>query len=234
MIFLPGLGLGELLQVWKEGETVAERLAWAFGIGLSFDTLVFMVRTSGLQIGGVRLVGMDLQTIYFILGVGLVALFVGLVLHRRLAFPTKIVRIDLLLGVMILGLGLLLVLYFNKYPIFPEYQSPDYQNHVELAQGVLSGRVASMPRGLLYYGVHYQLASALLLAGGEPLVVVQRTMAILVFFSPLLVYLVSVKLFKSQTVGLLNSFVYSFSATIWFGSVFNAGLYANFFGVLIA
>src|SRR5712692_9806921 len=82
MIFLPGIGLGELLQVWKEGKTIAERFAWALGIGLSFDTLVFMVRTSGLQIGAGRLVGMDLQTIYFILGVGLVTLSAGLALSR--------------------------------------------------------------------------------------------------------------------------------------------------------
>src|SRR3989442_14662732 len=86
MIFLPGIGLGELLQVWKEGKTIAERFAWALGIGLSFDTLVFMLRTSGLQIRGVPLVGMDLQTIYFIIGVGLVTLSAGLGLHRRFYF----------------------------------------------------------------------------------------------------------------------------------------------------
>ncbi len=234
MIFLPGIGLGELLQAWKEGETLAERFAWAFGIGLSFDTLVFLVRTSGLQIGGVRLVGMDLQTIYFILGVGLVALLAGLVLHRRFAFPTKVVRTDLALGVMILGLGALLLFYFNKYPIFPEYQSPDYQNHVELAQSLLSGALTSIPSGILYYGVHYQLASTILLVGGEPLLVVQRTMALLVVLSPLLVYAASVKLFGKLGVGLLNSLVYSFSGAIWFGSVFNSGLYANFFGILVA
>src|SRR3989441_11415071 len=234
MIFLPGFGLGELLKIWKEGETIAERVAWAFGIGLSFDTLVFMVRTSGLQIGGVRLIGMDFQTIYFILGVGLVALSAGLVLHRRLAFPTKVVRTDLLIGVMTLGLGLLLVLYFNKFPIFPEYQSPDYQVHVEIARALLSGTSTSIPSGVLYYGVHFQLASAILLVGGEPLVVVQRTMAILVMLSPVFIYQLSVKLFENQSAALLNVAIYAFSGTIWFGSVFNSGLYANFFGILIA
>ena len=234
MIFLPGLALGELLQIWKEGETIAERFAWAFGIGLSFDTLVFMVRTSGLQIGGVRLVGVDFQTVYFILGVGLVALSAGLVRHRRLAFPTKVVRTDLLIGVMTLGLGLLLVLYFNKFPIFPEYQSPDYQVHVEIAGSLLSGTLASIPSGVLYFGVHFQLASAILLVGGEPLVVVQRTMAILVLISPLFVYQASVKLLENQSAGLLNVAIYTFSGAVWFGSVFNSGLYANFFGILVA
>ncbi len=216
MIFLPGIGLGELLQVWKEGKTIAERFAWALGIGLSFDTLVFMLRTSGLQIGGVHLVGMDLQTIYFILAVGLVTLSAGLGLHRRFNFPVKVVRTDLLMGVMTLGLGLLLLLQFNKYPIFPEYQSPDYQIHVEIAQSLLSGTLTSIPSGVLYFGVHFQLASAILLVGGEPLVVVQRTMAVLVLFSPLFVYLASVALFENQFVGLLNVAIYTFSGTIWF------------------
>ena len=234
MIFLPGIGLGELLQVWKEGKTIAERFAWALGIGLSFDTLVFMLRTSGLQIGGVHLVGMDLQTIYFILAVGLVTLSAGLGLHRRFNFPVKVVRTDLLIGVMTLGLGLLLLLQFNKYPIFPEYQSPDYQIHVEIAQSLLSGTLTSIPSGVLYFGVHFQLASAILLVGGEPLVVVQRTMAVLVLFSPLFVYLASVELFENQFVGLLNVAIYTFSGTIWFGSIFNSGLYANFFGILVA
>src|SRR2546428_10441515 len=113
MIFLPGIGLGELLQVWKEGKTIAERFAWALGIGLSFDTLVFMLRTSGLQIGGVHLVGMDLQTIYFILAVGLVALFAGLGLHRRVNFSFEGVWAGLLMGGITLGLGPLLLLPFH-------------------------------------------------------------------------------------------------------------------------
>src|SRR5207245_5746851 len=158
----------------------------------------------------------------------------GLGLHRRFHFPVKVVSTDLLIAVMTLGLGLLLLLQFNKYPIFPEYQSPDYQIHVEIAQSLLSGTLTSIPSGVLYFGVHFQLASAILLVGGEPLVVVQRTMAVLVLFSPLFVYLASVELFENQFVGLLNVAIYTFSGTIWFGSIFNSGLYANFFGIVIA
>src|SRR3989442_3859116 len=114
------------------------------------------------------------------------------------------------------------------------YQSPDYQVHVEIARALLSGTATSIPSGVLYYGVHFQLASAILLVGGEPLVVVQRTMAILVLLSPLFVYQASVKLFENQSAALLNVAIYAFSGAIWFGSVFNSGLYANFFGIVIA
>src|SRR5256712_1327054 len=234
MIFLPGIGFGELIQVWKDGENLVSRLAWAFGIGLSFDTVVFLVRTSGLRLGSSALVGIDLATIEFVFSAGLLALLAGLVMHRRLTFPTKVGRTDLLVGATILGLGVLLFSYFNKYPIFPEYQSPDYRVHVEIARALLSGTLTSIPSGVLYYGVHFQLASAILLVGGEPLVVVQRTMAILVLLSPLFVYQASVKLFDNQSAALLNVAIYAFSGTIWFGSIFNSGLYANFFGILVA
>ena len=234
MIFLPGMGFGELIQVWNDGENLASRFAWAFGIGLSFDTVVLLVRTSGLRLGNSALVGIDFATVEFILFAGLLALLVGLVLHRRLTFSTKVTRTDLLVGATILGLGVLLLSYFNKFPIFPEYQSPDYQVHVEIARALLSGTATSIPSGVLYYAVHFQLASAILLVGGEPLIVVQRTMAILVVLSPLFIYQVSVKLFENQFAALLNVAIYAFSGTIWFGSVFNSGLYANFFGILIA
>src|SRR5437660_3877174 len=59
-------------------------------------------------------------------------------------------------------------------------------------------------------------------------------MAILVVLSPLFIYQVSVKLFDNQSAALLNVAIYAFSGTIWFGSVFNSGLYANFFGILVA
>src|SRR5207253_5519768 len=145
MIFLPGMGFGELMQVWKDGENLASRLAWAFGIGLSFDTVVLLVRTSGLRLGSSALIGIDLATIEVVLFAGLIALLMALVLHRRLTFPTKISRADLLVGATILGLGVLLVSYFNKFPIFPEYQSPDYQVHVEIARSLLSGTSTSIP-----------------------------------------------------------------------------------------
>src|SRR5256712_8928900 len=234
MIFLPGIGFGELIQVWKDGENLVSRLAWAFGIGLSFDTVVFLVRTSGLRLGSSALVGIDLATIEFVFSAGLLALLAGLVMHRRLTFPTKVGRTDLLVGARILGLGVLVFSYFNKSPILPEYQSPDYRVHVEIARALLSGTLTSIPSGVVYYGVRYQLASAIMLVGGEPLVVVQRTMAILVLVSPLFVYQASVKLFENQSAALLNVAIYAFSGAIWFGSVFNSGLYANFFGIVIA
>ncbi len=132
----------------------------------------------------------------------------------------------------ILVQSLLIALYFQKYPIFPAYQSPDYAAHVQYAQGLVSGTSTSIPLGVLYYGVHFQLAAALLLVGGNPLVTVRWTMALLVALSPLLFYLIARKLFSSNAAAIIAALIYSLSGTVWFGSVFNAGLYANFFGIL--
>ena len=57
-------------------------------------------------------------------------------------------------------------------------------------------------------------------------------MALLVALSPLLFYLIAQKLFSSNAAATIAALIYSLSGTIWFGSVFNAGLYANFFGIL--
>ncbi len=232
MIFLPGIGFGELLGVWREDDRIADRLAYAFGLGLAVDTFVFVVRTSGVKLLGFTLAGLDLFTVYFPILAGSVALIASFALRRRFVWPVKPKALDLVLLLVILIQGLMVLLYFQKYPIFPEYQSADYANHVQFAQGLISGSYTSVPRGILYFGVHYQLASALLLVGGEALVTAQRTLAIMVVLSPLLFYLAIGRIFGSKEAGFVIAVIYSLSGTIWFDSVFNSGLYANFFGML--
>ena len=74
-IFLPGIGLGELLGVWKgTSMLLSEKIAISFGLGISIDAIVMLNRTS--KIGG--LVGIDIMTVYFVIALGLVALIASL------------------------------------------------------------------------------------------------------------------------------------------------------------
>jgi len=230
-VLLPGVGFGELLGIW--GETgLAERIGMAFGLGLGIDTLVILVRTSGLPLGGFRLAGLDVYTIFFLIGGGAAVLMVSVILNRRFSMAVKPRWNDVAVFVVIMVLGAMLALYFQKYPIFPEYNSSDFAAHVQTSEGLVSGTVVSIPSGLLYYGVHYQIGSAFLLVGGERLVTARVTMATLVLLSPLLLYWVAGVVAEDRRAGLVAAAVYSLSATVWFNSVFDAGLYPNFFGIL--
>ena len=199
-IFLPGIGFGELLQLWKKEDSLVERVGLAFGLGLSIDTIVLLIRTS--KLGGLE--GIDIYTLYGIILAGLVALLISFAKKRNLRFP-KPTRIDYVLIVFIIAQSLMLLLYFTKYPIFPEYQSQDYAIHVQLAQSLISGSTTSIPSGILYYGIHYQLASGLLFVGGEPLVTARQTMAILIVLSSLLFYSSTKKIFQDSRVALITT-----------------------------
>jgi hypothetical protein len=231
-IFLPGFGFGELLEVTKRVKSLSEKFAIAFGLGISIDTLVMLVKTSG--IGG--LVGVTLTTVYFVIVLGAIALAVSAALNNwNLSLFAKPTRMDISLFLLILAQSGILLLYFQKYPIFPEYQSPDFINHVNYVDGLISGTTRSIPQGLLYFGVHYQLASSLILVGGEPLVTIQRTMALLMILAPLLFYLAGKKLFfDSSLAGFISALVYVVTGSIWFRGPLDSGLYPNFFGIVAA
>ena len=228
-IFLPGIGFGELLNLWR-GESLVERLALAFALGLSVDAVVLLIKTSGLF----ELVGIGVSTIYFVIALGLVALIISAALKRKITFLVKPAPIDFTLFAIMILQGLMLLVYFQKYPIFPEYFTQDPTVHVGYVLGLISGSTTSIPSGLLYFGVHYQLAAGVLLVGGEPLVVIQRIMAILVTISPLLFFLASKKILGSERAGLIVTILYSFSGMVWFAGVFDSGLYPNFYGILAA
>ncbi|HYB75770.1 MAG TPA: hypothetical protein VEC08_02315, partial [Nitrososphaerales archaeon] len=230
-IFLPGIGLGELLHLWQDGDSFAARLAYSFGLGLAVDTTVIAVRTSGLSSA---LTGLDSWTVYGVIAFGVAAILISVSLSRRLTWYVKPRLEDFAVLAILLAQGGVILIYLQKYPIFPEYQSPDFSAHVQIAQSLINGSAHSVPAGVLYYGIHFQLASSLVLVGGVPLVTVRWTMAILAILSPLLFYLVAQRLSSSKAAAAIAAIVYSFSGTIWFGSVFNSGLYANFFGILIA
>ena len=231
-VFLPGLGLCELLDIWPEDKSVADVLAYALGVGLAVDTLVLFVRTSGLGIGGIVLKGIDPGTVYSLIGVGLVFLLASFAWRKKLTFLVRPQKVDFALLLPILVIVVIEALYFAKYPYFPRNESEDFQNHAQTVLSLISGAQPSVPTGILYYGVHFQLASAFLLVGGELLVTVQRTMGLLVVLSPLMFYAGAKALFSRKLPALIVTMVYALSGTIWFVSAFITGLYANFFGVL--
>ena len=231
-VFLPGLGLGELLDVWPDDKSVADVLAYALGLGLAVDTLVLFVRTSGFTVAGYVLKGIDLGTVYSLIGLGLVFLLASVAWRRKLTFLVRPQKVDFALLLPIIVIVIIEALYFAKYPYFPRNESEDFQNHAQYVISLISGAQSSIPTGILYYAVHFQLASALLLVGGEPLVTVQRTMALLVALSPLMFYAGSRAIFSRRLPALVVTAVYALSGTIWFVSAFITGLFPNFFGIL--
>jgi hypothetical protein len=229
-VLLPGLGAAELLGLVREDGTLLEASAYVVGLGLSIDTGFIFAATSGIDMMGVHLAGAGIADFYSLVILGFTMLFASLVLKRRFTVP-RVTATDFgVLLLMLLQAGMLF-LYFSKYPIFPQYESADYANHVEITNSLLS-RGTSIPSGILYYGVHYQLALGVLLTGGPTLIVAQRVVGILAILATPLVYVCGWKLFRSSTTGLFASFLYSLPAAIWFSSLFASGLYPNFFGVL--
>lgn len=230
-IFLPGLGAGELLRLWKDENGFTSRLAYSFGIGLCIDTIVVVVRTAGITR---LLTGLDSFTVYATIAFGSGMLAVSLVVRRRFSWWRRPTKLDLaFLGILLLQ-GLIIIFYLQEYPVFPGYLSHDIFVHVPSTERLIAGTLSSIPRGVLYFGVYYQLAPAILTVGGAPLVTVRWTMAILAVLSTLLFYLAAEKLSGSQACGVITALVYALSGPIWFGMVFFSEVYSNFFGVLAA
>jgi hypothetical protein len=250
-IFLPGLGIGELLGLWnrKEGLGLSARVALAFGLGLSIDTCVILVRTSGITLFGATLLGVDITTIYFLFWIGAITLIFSLIWRRgRFLFPVKPVFVDYALLAIIAAQAIMIFLYFQRYPIFPAFDSGDFHDHIFETRDMITGTISYQrgltggptgleqyyypPHGILYEAVHYQLAIAFLLVNGIDLVTSQVTMSILTILGSLIFYLFGERLFKSSKVGLLSSLIYAITGMVWFNVVFDSGLDSNFYGIL--
>jgi hypothetical protein len=231
-VLVPGAGLAELLHVGRQEDGLAEKLGYAVALGFAFDTLVVAVRTSGLGFYGIRLLGLDQGTSYFLIGVGVVSLASSFALRRSLSLVARPTRVEAVLLLVILVQAGTIYLFFQKYPIYPAYPSQDFRNHAEEAQGLVSGSIAMFPSGVMYFAVVGQLALSLLSVGGFALATAERTMAIVAILSPFIVYLAAVRLFSNRIVALLATALYSLSGTVWYLAVFDSGLYPNFFGIL--
>jgi len=231
LLFLPGIAFIELFRAGT-GYSFAERLALAFGLSLAIDVLVLAVRTSGLMIGSQRLLGLDPSTLGLMLGVPLVLLAGITAFRRRFAFLVAPSRDDLLVLAMVVLQSILVLAHFAKYPLFPEYQSVDFTQHVQITSALQSGGITTFPGGLLYYGVHLLMGSLGVLSGDPLLFVTQYAMGILTALSPFLLFSAVSFLTESRRTALVSTFLYVATGFVWFGSVFDAGLYANFVGLL--
>jgi hypothetical protein len=229
-IFLPGISIGELLHAFDSRPNITERLAIAFGFGIAADTLVMGIRTSG--VGPLR--GIDIGTIDAVILAGVAILAMSIFLRRKLVFPMRPNQTDVLVFATMVLMVLMLALYFEKYPIFPEYDSYDFFGHVYNTQSIIAGLYTTVPTGILYYGVHYQLAAAYLLTGGDALQRIRTTMAFLVVLSVPVFYLASVKIFSSEKAAIATVLLYATSGAIWYVWVFDSGLFPNFFGVIVS
>ena len=88
------------------------------------------------------------------------------------------------------------------------------------------------PGGLLYYGVHLLMGSLVALSGDLALQATQYAMGILTALSPLLVFRRRRLADRIQARRAHRQPALCLTGFVWFGSVFDAGLYANFYGIL--
>jgi len=231
LLFLPGVALMEIFRLGGEF-SFAERLGIAFGLSMAVDVLVLALRTSGILVGSQLMLGIFPGTLQLMLGVSLVALVVPVALRRKMAFYVPPTRYDLYVLGLVAAQAVLIAAHFSKYPIFPQFQSVDFTQHVQITADLQSGKAAMFPGGVLYYGVHLLMGSLVALSGDLVLVATQYAMGILAALSPLLVYAAVDSLTTSKRVGLVAALLYVSTGFVWFGSVFDAGLYANFYGIL--
>ncbi len=228
LLLLPGAAFMELFRLGGD-LSLTERLGLAFGLSMALDVLVLAVRTSGFSSS---LLGIDATTLGAMLGVSVLAFAAAFALRRKVSFYVKPSRDDVIVLALVAVQALLVLVHFSKYPIFPQFQSADFSQHVLITADLQAGRAAMFPGGLLYYGVHLLMGSLVALSGDLVLLATQYAMGTLTALSPLLVFLAVDSLTQSRRVGLIASALYVATGFVWFGSVFDAGLYANFYGVL--
>ena len=231
LLFLPGLAFMELFAVGAD-LSFAERLGLAFGLSMAVDVLVLAFRTSGVLIGSQLMVGIFPATLEVVLGASIVVFAAAVVLRRRVTFYVRPGRYDLYVLGLVLAQALLVLTHFSKYPIFPQFSSVDFTQHVQITTALQAGSLTMFPGGVLYYGAHLLMGSLVALSGDLVLVATQYAMGILTIFSPLLVYVAVGSLTSSRRVSLIATLLYVSTGFVWFASVFDAGLYANFYGVL--
>ena len=231
LLFIPGVAFIELFQLGGE-LSFTERLGLAFGLSMAVDVLVLAVRTSGFLVGSQLMVGIFPGTLALILGASLVVFAMPVVLRRKVTFYVRPTTHDLMVLGLVAVQALLVFAHFSKYPVFPQFQSVDFTQHVQITTALQAGSLPMFPGGLLYYGVHLLMGSLVALSGDLVLEATQYAMGILTVISPLLVFVTVNSLADSRRVGLVATLLYVSTGFVWFGSVFDAGLYANFYGIL--
>lgn len=129
-------------------------------------------------------------------------------------------------------LGLTLMLYLSKYWFLPAYPSVDFVQNVRLSLDVAKGNLPNLQGAVGYYGVYFYEAVWLKLLPGNPFLATRVAISVLVFLSPLAFY-AAMKGMADDDEGYaqVGTLLYVLSGFVWFQMVFNAGLFANFYGV---
>jgi len=224
ILFLPGMAFSEAFQIGRSF-SLAERLGLWLGFGTAANVLMLILQSSR-YFGGTPLELEEALT-----GVSAIAIAVSVFMRKRFSLYVKPSRADLMAFLLVVAQGLLVYAHYVKYPIFPQFQSVDFTSHVQIVTDLQKGVTSPIPSGVLYYGVYMLMVELFALTNGAPLVITQRTMEILVVLSPLLVYAAASTLSDSKRISLTATFIYVSGGFVWFGSVFNAGLYPNFYGI---
>ena len=229
-MLLPGISILELFRL-DEKMGLMMSMALAFGISMAINVAVFeslLAVSSALGFLGPLTSAIP----YAILVVSAGLLVVSLGTRRKLDFlkrPDKYESVVLLSMVFLAGF---LILYFQKYPIFPETYSQDFLVHAQYVASVVNfGGLAPLST-VFYYGVHINLAYAYLLNGGDILEATRVGVSILIMLSPIVAYAAVNTLFHSARASLIAVLIYVGAGYTWFGGVLDAGLYSNFYGIL--
>jgi hypothetical protein len=232
-IFVPGYGIGELFGRWTKDDGLVQRIGHSLGYGIAIDTVVFVLKTLGFRIGPINLSGAGPSLVYLLIALGVVMLAISFGRRRKFEPVIKPTTTDL--AVVLCSTLILLIawLYFLKFPIFPPFYNPDYIAVVKQPIKLIAGSLVTIPKLTLYGAGAYQTAAAFLAVGSANLMTAQISMAALAALSPLLVYSVSLKLFKKKRIALLTTVIYTLSGTIWVQMIYSDGLYPNFVGVLL-
>jgi len=229
-VLLLGIGFGEILNAWKPEDDLASRTGIALGIGMAVSGLFLFVLTSGFAIFGHVLIGVGDTAAYALLAAGLVAILVPVAVRRRFSFPRKLAWGDSVIAALVVVQGAMLLQYFSQFPYFQEFPSADFTFYYAIPRDIISG-TPSFPAGILYYGPHLQIVLSMLFEG-VLLEVARYTAATLAVFSTPLFYVATLRLLKNRTAALAGTAIYTLSATVWFGNLFNAGLYSQFYGIM--
>lgn len=222
--FVPGFALAESFGLWRQ--SLAYRIGFAFALGCAFDVSVFFLRNFyPLSISQAALVA-------FIAPLSL--LMAKLLITKRFSFPVKPTKIDSFFLLSLAILSLIILAYFFTFPYFPEFKGRvDMRSFALQMDDFRSGKLPVLYSQVLYYGVYYLLSPMTLLSGRESLFLSREGMGLLAALSAFWVYIASRRIFNNDKSAFACSLVW-ISGAVWFGMVFNSGLWPNFYGLLSA
>ena len=232
VVLVPGYGFGELFGRWKDDDGMVRRLGYSLGYGLVVDTVVLAIRTSGLRIGGFELAGIDQDTVYLVLLLGLGFFAISYFIRRKAAKVPNVTKYDLWALLCVAMVAAFLLWYQSIYSYFPPFYNPDFLAIIGQTRALISGTEVVLPKMLLYGAGYYQTATAFLTTGTDTLATAQASVDVLVALSPALVYAVAADFFKSKRTAVLSTAIYCLSGTLWL-QMLTDGFYPNFVGLLL-